>query len=544
MNEFIQRAQAAAWTIALCAAMGCFTTPVMAQFKVQIDAIEVAAPAAEAPAAEDATPKANDEALLKISRQLLKGADVQADKTPLAKFAADIAKQYEIPVRVDEQALIDAGVRRPPDITFSIKHGTLGQALTKALKEHGLRWELKETEVVITAGGKGRAKVAKEEAPQADGVIFFAAPAAPAEAIVVEGEAPEAKVDPVAQAEALQKISRKLLKPADIQADKATLAKFFEDLSKQYDIPIRVDARAIAARVDPQIKITANIKKGTLGQALTAMLKERGMRWELRDTEVVITAGAKDPPPERKVVAVAAPVPIQQGEQFVPQLRVLWKGELLFIRRICEATDEQVAKLQEGSAPLLVAASKAMLAKQQGQQMILGNAVVMQNNASIEPRVVLQTTIKPLLEANLTAAQMERYRAEVEQVRLAKRKMVVRNLVAKLDQDLQLSHEQRDKLTQSLLDGWQDSWNLCPQALMNLEYYFPTLPDKLVVTHLTERQQTLWRDIPKQNAQGFFGGFGLMGNELDENAWDEPAEGPGAGPAQGPVQAPAQEVVE
>src|SRR4051794_3930885 len=50
------------------------------------------------------------DALQKISRKLLSPADIQADKKPLAKFAADLAKQYEIPIRLDEQVVKDAGV--------------------------------------------------------------------------------------------------------------------------------------------------------------------------------------------------------------------------------------------------------------------------------------------------------------------------------------------------------------------------------------------------------------------------------------------------
>jgi hypothetical protein len=482
----------------------------------------------------DAAPQAeNGEALQKISRKLLSPADIQADKKPLATFAADVAKQYEIPLRVDDKALKAAGVAVDVPITTSIKKGTLGQALSKALKEHKLRWEMRDTEVVITAGAK----------------VAEAAKAPVGYTLTVDQAAPPAEA-PKADPEMLQKISRKLLAAADIQADKTELSKLVADLAKKYEIPIRVDGKAIQAAglaVDPAV--TASIKKGTLGQALTAILKERNMRWELRDTEVVVTATAKAKPAAAVAVKAAPAAQIQaqaqqakalaQAEQqFVPQFRVLWKAEMHFVREVCQPTAGQVTKLRDLSKDQIAVASARFVRGRSGRRVVNGVITPMKPNSN-EPRVILQEAIHPGLETILTPEQLARYDGEVEQAQLSRRDMVIKNLVSKLDRDLQLSGEQREKLSVALTSNWDANWSMPPQMLMNLDNMFPTLPDKLIVPELNERQQQVWRGSPKQAMQNYYSGFGLFGNQIDESIWDDE---PGSGPADGAQEAVPQAI--
>lgn len=486
-------------------------------------------------AAAEAQPAAaeNSEALQKLSRKLLSPADIQADKKPLARFAEDVARQYDIPLRVDEAALKAAGVGLDTPITAEIKKGTLGQALSKMLKEHKLRWEMRDTEIVITAS----AKVAAAK-PQAAGGAGGAALTVPlAVPLAAPAEAP--KVDP----EMLQKISRKMLAAAEIQADKTQLSTLMADLSKKYEIPIRVDGRAILAAglpVDPAI--TAKIDKGTLGRALTTVLKERGLKWELRDTEVVITSIAKGPAPAKAPAEQAAQARVQaaqaralaqaqaqekalqqQEKQFIPQFRVLWKGELHLIRNICQPTDEQLTKLQAGGQAIAENASAQFVRGRNGGRRVVNGVVtvVKPTSNSVEPRAIIQDVALPVLEAHLKPEQIARYKDELDKARIERRDMVIENLVAKLDRDLQLSGEQREKLAASLATNWEPGWALPAQALMNLDNAFPSLPDKVVLPTLNERQQNIWRSSPKQHMQNYFGGFGLFGNQIDESSWDE-----------------------
>jgi len=483
--------------------------------------------AVEAAPAE--APKVDPEMLQKISRKMLAAADIQADKQPLAKFAADLAKKYEIPLRVDEQALKAANIALDLPVTAEIKKGTLGQALSKVLKDHKLRWEMRDTEVVIT----GLAKAAPANPPVLAGGggggvgwVFAnnGAVAVPAQAPPVE----QPKVDP----EMLQKISRKMLAAADIQAEKQPLATFVRDVAKKYDVPIRIDVKTIqAVGLKPDLLITAEIKKGTFSQAFNTILKKEGLRWELRDTEVVVTSIAKPAAPvvnkqqaaqaRALAQAQAQEQALQQQEkQFVPQFRILWKAELHFIRNVCQPNDDQLAKLNAAGRLVAEQASSQMVRGRNGGRRLVEGRPNVVKLVSTEPRAIIQEAILPLVEANLTAEQVARYKQELEQSRLERRQMVIDNLVAKLDRDLQLSVEQRDKIAGTLANDWDVAWTASTQALMNLDNAFPVIPDPLVIPALNERQQKIWRGIPKQNIN-YFGGFGIMGNQIDEAVWDD-----------------------
>jgi hypothetical protein len=478
----------------------------------------------------EAAPQAeNADALQKISRKLLSPADIQADKKPLAKFAEDLAKQYEIPIRLDEPAVKAAGVALDVPVTAEIKKGTLGQALSKVLKDHKLRWEMRDTEVVIT--GLAKAAPAKPQMLAGGaggggvGGVFAnnGAVAVPVQAPPVE----QPKVDP----EMLQKISRKMLAAADIQAEKQPLATFVRDVAKKYDVPIRLDVKTIqAVGLKPDLLITAEIKKGTFSQAFNTILKKEGLRWELRDTEVVVTSIAKPAAPavdKQQAAQVRALAQAQaqeqalqqQEKQFVPQFRILWKAELHLIRNVCQPSDDQLAKLNAATRLVAEQASSQMVRGRNVARRKVDGALTVVKRTSTEPRAMIQEAILPILEANLTPEQVARYKEELERSRLERRQMVIDNLVAKLDHDLQLSNEQREKLCGAMASNWDATWEISTQALLNLEHAFPPVPDQLVIPTLNERQQKIWRSMPKQTVN--YNSFGLFGNQIDESVWDD-----------------------
>ena len=51
----------------------------------------------------------------------------------------------------------------------------------------------------------------------------------------------------------------------------------------------------------------------------------------------------------------------------------------------------------------------------------------------------------------------------------SRKQVVIDNLVAKLDQDLVLTSEQREKLVEALSANWKDSWGQSLEMLMNIE---------------------------------------------------------------------------
>jgi hypothetical protein len=321
--------------------------------------------------------------------------------------------------------------------------------------------------------------------------------------------------------EMVQRISRALLSKADIKADKAPLSKFVEGLAKQYKVPFKIDEPALkAAGIKLDVPVTATIKTGTLNQALRKILTDLDLRWVLHDTEVFITAIPQaQARAEREIRAVAA-VPVQVEQQFVPQFRALFKAELYFIGKVCQPTKEQMDAIAATAAATSIAASKRY--GEHNGRFGQGRGLA---SVSSDPRSILQESLLPVLKTNLKPEQLARYVDEADQRHAAKRSMAVHNLIAKLDRDLLLSAQQREELEASLTSKWDRSWCQSAQMLMNLDQFFPAIPDEIVTPHLNARQQEIWRGMRKQQGNVFFGGgFGLFGNEVDETVWGEDAK--------------------
>jgi len=322
---------------------------------------------------------------------------------------------------------------------------------------------------------------------------------------------------PVDAGEMVQRISRQLLSKANLNADKVPLSKFIEGLAKQYEIPIKIDERALKAEgIKLDVPVTARIETGTLNQALRKILTEINLRWVLHDTEVLITAIPKAEVRAARQIRVAN-VPVQVEQQFLPQFRALWKAEMYFIGKVCQPTKEQMDAIQATSAATTAAASRRYAqGMQNGGRMALGSS-----STGFDPRGLLQESLLPVLKENLKPEQLAHYNEEVAQRQAAKQSMAVHNLVAKLDRDLLLSSDQREKVEASLTSKWDPSWCQSSQALLNLDQYFPAIPNDVVTPYLNERQQEIWRGMRKNSGQVFFGGgFGLFGNEVEEGVWD------------------------
>ena len=98
--------------------------------------------------------------------------------------------------------------------------------------------------------------------------------------------------------------------------------------------------------------------------------------------------------------------------------------------------------------------------------------------------------------------------------------MVIDNLVAKLDGDLVLTAEQRDKLVKALAANWKDAWGQSLQMLQNLDSFFPNIPDQVVAPILSENQKEVWRRIPRN--QNVFWGFSFGGMMMENDPLDDP----------------------
>jgi hypothetical protein len=227
-------------------------------------------------------------------------------------------------------------------------------------------------------------------------------------------------------------------------------------------------------------------------------------------------AAAKRAVVMRKAIAVrrAGAGMDAQVEQFVQQFRPLFRAEYYFIRRVCDLTPDQRKRVaREGERAVKDAARK--FAELQ-QKMMQGGW--RPGTQYPEPQRVLEEVLSKSVTGILSPEQQARYKDELEKRAANRKQVALDNLVAKLDQDLVLSAEQRDKISESLSSHWNEAWCQSLNMLMNIEHFFPNVPDNLVVPFLTENQQKSWRRIPRN--QNVFWGFhfgGIMENDpLDD----------------------------
>ena len=120
----------------------------------------------------------------------------------------------------------------------------------------------------------------------------------------------------------------------------------------------------------------------------------------------------------------------------------------------------------------------------------------------------------------LTHDQKSRYKVELEKRTASRKRVVVDNLVAKLDGDLVLTSDQRTKLVEALLANWQDAWCQSLEMLMNIDNFFPSVPDLVITPILTENQKEVWRRIPRN--QNVFWGFSFGGVIMENDPLDDP----------------------
>jgi hypothetical protein len=137
-----------------------------------------------------------------------------------------------------------------------------------------------------------------------------------------------------------------------------------------------------------------------------------------------------------------------------------------------------------------------------------------------EPRRVMEEVLGKSLTGILSSEQLVRYQGEVAKRDASSKQVALDNLVAKLDADLVLTANQREKISESLSSHWNDFWSQSLQMLQNLEHFFPAIPDELVVPFLTENQKRSWQRIPRN--QTVFWGFNFQGVVMEDDPIDDP----------------------
>jgi hypothetical protein len=215
--------------------------------------------------------------------------------------------------------------------------------------------------------------------------------------------------------------------------------------------------------------------------------------------------------PARVVAQPAAAALDAQAAQFVQQIRPMFRAEYYFIRNTCGLNADQRKQLARMGENAVKAAARSFVESQ--QKMMRGGWRA--DSEYPDPRKVLEAELSRVMSPLLTRDQERRYKAELEKRASSRKEVVIDNLVAKLDSDLVLTADQRSKLVAALSANWKDAWGQSLEMLMNIDNYFPNIPDDLVAPILTDHQKEVWRRIPR-NSNVFWGfSVGLMMREND-----------------------------
>lgn len=290
---------------------------------------------------------------------------------------------------------------------------------------------------------------------------------------------------PAARPEPAKKRSTLLGTMADALAEpaKAKPPAAADPFAAQPPAPVKAPAAvarpAAAARAEPAQKRTTLL--GALANALGG-----GEARDLRRMDAV-----------RANEAVVR----QLEAQMLPQFRQLLCVELAHLRRVCPMDAKSLAEIAKATKPGFAdMVHKSAVSRYTGRR-----GSYLDAPDAMDPLSQVQNFLAPLAEAKLGQKQARIYRQESEKRAQCRKRAVVLNLVAAMDEHLVLTAEQREKLVQSLSANYQHGWEQFLRVFSYNAQYLPGIRDDLVVPLLDEKQKDVWRQVPKVGASSFWG---------------------------------------
>lgn len=201
--------------------------------------------------------------------------------------------------------------------------------------------------------------------------------------------------------------------------------------------------------------------------------------------------------------------------QFRAQYEPLLKVELSFVNRACKLSDDERG--------VLITKSNAWfdkfvrdLAKSGGQPqggVWMGFGRAQQSN---DPRAEIEKNVAKIVDAELPKEKAAIYAEECQKRQQFIQETAVDSLVARIDKELILTLEQREKIAGSLNEHWEKTWAPQLEMFMHGMDFWPNVPDKWIRPHLTETQQTAWSKVHRNTNQVFFNAFGNDGPVVDD----------------------------
>jgi hypothetical protein len=191
------------------------------------------------------------------------------------------------------------------------------------------------------------------------------------------------------------------------------------------------------------------------------------------------------------------------------QYEPLLKSGLSFANRVCGFSDEQRQQAIAAGVKWLDEFARGQVAGNQNQR---GGLLVFwaaaQPQRPADPVVAAESQIADVVRSVLTDDQKREYESQLAQRAAFGRQAIIDNLIAKMDEHMDLSVEQREKLTKTLLARWDENWAPPLETFVQMSQYMPAIPDEFVTPHLSDEQKRIWSGLQKVS----FGreNFGMM----------------------------------
>ncbi len=233
----------------------------------------------------------------------------------------------------------------------------------------------------------------------------------------------------------------------------------------------------------------------------------------------------------RRAVPALRVAPAMNGnifaQQFLPHFQKIHKGELHFMRMVCECDRQQYEKVAADSEPTLKElAEKFGQVNQNGFILVNAGLAGQEGEDKNDPQLQISRAILKSVRKNLPTELADRYEKELNERMEASKQAVVLAYVAKMDKLLHLTAEQRDRVTKLLDKKWKYSASRARLLTMG-DIYYPTMPDSDINELLSAPQKRVWAGIQRGNIS--FGVSLDQDNEPEiQETWDEPTKKPAA----------------
>jgi hypothetical protein len=127
-----------------------------------------------------------------------------------------------------------------------------------------------------------------------------------------------------------------------------------------------------------------------------------------------------------------------------------------------------------------------------------------------DPSVELENKLAAAVEATMPKETREAYREERTKRNDFRVHAAIENIVAQMDEKLDLAPEQRRAIIASLRENWKPEWTPPLQLFVQMSQYTPSVPDEHVMPHLTEEQRVVWQGVQKISARGTDAGLNAV----------------------------------